>query len=91
MTRRATIRVMGIVQGVFFRHSAKLKADELQLAGWVRNLPDGSVEVVSEGNENEILQLIAWCRRGPDGAYVKGLEVQWEEATGSRGGFSIVH
>ncbi len=56
----------GIVQGVFYRYSTKRKADELGLAGTVRNLPDGSVEVVCEGDEKQIERLIEWCRQGPE-------------------------
>ena len=65
MIRRARIVVTGIVQGVFYRYSTKRKADELGLAGTVRNLPDGSVEIVCEGDEKEIERLIEWCRQGP--------------------------
>ena len=55
----------GIVQGVFYRSSTKRQADELGLAGTVRNLPDGSVEGVCEGDEKKIERLIEWCRTRP--------------------------
>jgi acylphosphatase len=91
MTKRARLVVTGIVQGVFFRHHTKRKADELRLAGTVRNLPDGSVEVVCEGDEPKIRDMIAWCRRGPDSAHVTGVDVRWEEPKAEPGGFSIVY
>lgn len=79
----------GIVQGVFYRYSTKRKADELGLAGTVRNLPDGSVEVVCEGDEKQIERLIEWCRQGPKDAFVEKVDVQWLEASGKFTGFSI--
>ncbi len=91
MIRRAKVRVTGGVQGVFFRRYTKLKADELRLAGTVRNLPDGSVEVVCEGDEAQVEQLIAWCRRGPDSAHVTGVDVQWQEPTGKFRQFTIAY
>ena len=81
----------GIVQGVFYRYSTKRKADELGLAGTVRNLPDGSVEIVCEGDEKQIERLIEWCRQGPSGAFVENVDVQWREKSGGLTGFSIVH
>jgi acylphosphatase len=91
MKERARIVVTGIVQGVFFRHHAKRKADELRLAGTVRNLPDGSVEVVCEGGEPRIRDMIAWCRRGPDSAHVTDVDVQWQEPEAKLRDFTIVY
>ena len=92
MIRRARIVVTGTVQGVFFRRFTKLKAEELRLSGTVRNLRDGSVEVVCEGDEALIQEMIAWCRRGPDGAYVEDIDIKWEEPSkGTLKGFSIVY
>jgi acylphosphatase len=91
MMRRARIIVTGIVQGVFYRYSTKRKADELRLAGTVRNRPDGSVEIVCEGDEKEIERLIKWCGRGPEGAFVANVDVEWLEKSGGLTGFSIVH
>ncbi len=80
----------GIVQGVFYRYSTKRQADELGLAGTVRNLPDGSVEVVCEGEEKKIERLIEWCGQGPSGAFVENVDVRWHETSGGLTGFSIV-
>ena len=89
MTKRARLVVTGRVQGVFFRWYTKLKAEELRLAGTVRNLPDGSVEVVCEGDEAQVEQLIAWCRRGPDSAHVTSVDVQWQEPQANFRDFTI--
>jgi acylphosphatase len=91
MIRRARIVVTGIVQGVFYRHNTKRQADELGLAGTVRNLPDGSVEIVCEGDEKEIERLIEWCRQGPRGAFVENVDVQWHEKSGGLTHFSIFY
>jgi acylphosphatase len=59
------ILVEGGVQGVFFRQSAKNKADELGVTGWVRNLPDGRVEIEAHGDKEAVDGLIEWCKDGP--------------------------
>jgi len=69
---RAQLRIVGRVQGVYFRASACQEGQSLGLAGWVRNCPDGSVEIVAEGTRANLEQLIAWCHRGPPGARVMG-------------------
>ncbi len=90
MMRRAEILVRGLVQGVSFRYSTKVKADELNLTGSVKNLRDGRVEVVSEGDEKEISKLIDWCRHGPRGAIVEHVDVAWKEHTGEFKDFRIM-
>jgi acylphosphatase len=67
--------IKGQVQGVFFRSSAKDKADEYGLGGEVRNMPDGSVEVVVSGPEDQIQRLIEWCHDGPVRAEVSEVNV----------------
>lgn len=67
---RADIIVTGRVQGVFFRASAMEEAQRLGLLGFVRNLPDGSVEAVAEGERAQVDAFIAWCRTGPPNAQV---------------------
>lgn len=59
------MRVYGRVQGVFFRDAACRKARKLSLAGYVKNLPDGSVEIVASGGSGAVEQLFAWAKRGP--------------------------
>lgn len=81
------IRVTGRVQGVGFRAACEAEARALGLVGWVKNLPDGSVEVVAEGPEEALAALADWCRRGPRGARVLGVELDREirPPAGTRG------
>lgn len=89
MMRQAKIVVSGVVQGVFYRYSTKRRADELGLRGAVKNLPDGGVEIVCEGDEGNILKLIEWCKQGPRGAIVDRVDVEWKEAISGFKNFSI--
>lgn len=84
MTRRRVI-VHGRVQGVFFRDTLRRMAASRGVAGWVRNAPDGTVEVVLEGEADAVGSLIAFCRRGPRGASVDRVEVDEEEPEGLDG------
>ena len=89
MSKRANLRIDGHVQGVFFRQSTQDKARGLNLTGWVRNEPDGTVAAVAEGREEEIEKFIEWCRQGPPAADVKAVDVEWLEATGEFQQFKI--
>ena len=75
MHRRARAIVTGRVQGVAYRASTAHHARELGLAGWVRNLPDGSVELEAEGPPEVVARFLAWCERGPPAARVAGVTV----------------
>jgi len=86
---RVHMFISGHVQGVFYRSSSRRKALELGLTGWVRNLPDGRVEIVVEGEEDQVEKLIDWCRKGPPSGYVKGLEVKQELPTHEFRRFSV--
>jgi acylphosphatase len=90
MVTNVSIRVSGIVQGVYFRYSTKERADELGLLGTVRNLPDGSVEIVCEGEEADVRALIEWSKHGPLGARVDTMDVVPGEPGHSFEGFKIV-
>lgn len=68
--RRARAIVTGRVQGVSFRASTCSEARRLGVVGWVRNLPDGSVELEVEGDDDRVAALLAWCEHGPPGARV---------------------
>jgi len=70
------VRVYGRVQGVFFRATMKEVADELGVDGWVRNMPDGSVEALISGDEEKVAKVLEWCRRGPEMAKVEKVEVK---------------
>lgn len=63
-------RIEGRVQGVYYRVSTRRTARALGLAGWVRNLPDGSVEAFFQGPSEAVEKALAWCREGPPGAHV---------------------
>ncbi|HJZ85609.1 MAG TPA: acylphosphatase [Polyangia bacterium] len=91
MQRRLHLTIRGLVQGVAFRWSAERAARRLGLCGWVRNRPDGSVEVLAEGPEPVLQELLAWCREGPPGARVSGVAEKWLEATGELTRFEIRH
>ncbi len=89
MAERLSARVTGLVQGVGFRFFAVHHARRLALTGFVRNLPDGSVEVVAEGGREALLQLKRLLQRGPAGSGVREAEERWGEATGEYGSFEI--
>jgi len=69
------IKVTGKVQGVYFRASAKEKADELGVTGFARNQPDGSVYIEAEGTEDALTLFVEWCHRGPTNARVRAVEI----------------
>jgi acylphosphatase len=81
LIRRRAI-VHGRVQGVFFRDTTRRQAASRGLVGWVRNLPDGTVEAVFEGRPEAVEALLSFCREGPRGARVERVEVSEEEPEG---------
>lgn len=87
--KRLHLRITGIVQGVFYRASARDEARRLGLSGWVRNCADGSVEAVAEGPEQALEQLAGWCREGPPAARVERVDSSWDRASGEFRGFSV--
>jgi len=87
--KRAHIWVSGRVQGVFFRQSTEGRARDLGLVGWVRNLPDGRVEALAEGDPAALDLWLAFCREGPPAARVERVELRWEEPTGEFERFEI--
>lgn len=89
MKIRAHVRVSGRVQGVFFRSETRDKAVKLGITGWVRNLSDGRVEAVFEGEEERVKEIIEFCKRGPPGAKVTSVEVKWENYLGEFRDFKI--
>ncbi|NJE08068.1 acylphosphatase [Thermococcus sp. M39] len=86
---RAHLRIYGRVQGVGFRWSMQREARKLGVNGWVRNLPDGSVEAVIEGERERVEALIGWAHQGPPFARVTRVEIKWEEPKGEKG-FRVV-
>jgi len=89
MRVRAHVFISGRVQGVFFRYETKRMAMRYGVSGWVRNLPDGRVEAVFEGEKSDVEEMIKFCHRGPPGAIVRDVEVIWEKPTGEFKGFQI--
>ncbi len=79
---RRHLVVHGRVQGVWFRDSMRREADRLGVFGWVRNLPDGSVEAAFEGDEGAVERMVAWCDHGPPGARVLRVETRGEPPEG---------
>jgi acylphosphatase len=75
MLIRTAVVVHGLVQGVAFRYHVRRCALELGVTGWVRNLPNGSVEALFEGDETAVNALVEWCRSGPPAARVDRLDV----------------
>lgn len=79
-TARFEATITGRVQGVGFRHFTRTSARELDLKGWVRNEPDGSVTVIAEGPKRQLEKLEEKVSEGPRTARVDGIEVDWTEA-----------
>ncbi|MCZ7393743.1 MAG: acylphosphatase [Candidatus Methanoperedens sp.] len=89
MNIRVHVFISGKVQGVFFRSSTKDQAEELSVSGWVRNLADGRVEAVFEGEEGNVRKMIEWCRRGPEYARVEDVGIVQEQYKGELKGFAL--
>jgi acylphosphatase len=86
---RAKVIIKGRVQGVFYRQSTCTKSLEMEVTGWVRNMPNGYVEAVFEGCEQKIMDILEWCKQGPDSARVDEVIVSYEEPTGEFSTFKI--
>ena len=84
-TVRRRVVVHGYVQGVFFRDSARRKAAELGVSGWISNRSDGAVEAVFEGDPDAVAAMADWSRRGPGGADVDRVEESEESPEGLTG------
>ncbi len=82
--KRAHVKIYGKVQGVWFRVHTKEMAEKLGIKGWVRNVPDGSVEAVFEGEEENLEEMIRWCHHGPPLARVTKVEIKYEEPKGEK-------
>ena len=93
MAEKARVHVLieGRVQGVFFRASTRDEARARGLSGWVRNLADGRVEAVFEGDKAVVENMLAWCRKGPPYAYVDQVDIDWQPCQGDLADFRVVH
>ncbi len=89
---RITIICHGRVQGVFYRDSTRKKARELGVTGTVKNLPDGSVQIVAEGDRGKLETLAEWAKQGPPASNVSRLDISWTEKGSSRfNSFEIIY
>ena len=88
--KRIHLLIRGRVQGVFFRASAQREARRLGITGWVKNRPDGCIELLAEGDEDSIKELSSWANHGPSAARVDGVDVRWRGYTGEFPEFLIV-
>ncbi len=90
MAHRARVHLLvsGLVQGVAFRAYTVDEARRLGVAGWVRNLADGRVEVEAEGERGALEALVRFCRRGPPAAMVDDVEATWSAFAGDLGAFT---
>lgn len=86
---RLKAKVYGIVQGVGFRYFVKREAQSLGITGWVRNCPDGSVEVVGEGEKEDLEALLSILNRGPAFSVVQRVDYIWEDYKGEFRSFEV--
>ena len=87
--KRIHIFVIGRVQGVFFRQSTRVMAIKNNVNGWVRNLDDGRVEIVAEGEQQNINNLATWCKTGPANSRVDEFELSEENSTSEFENFEV--
>ncbi len=87
---RAHAVIHGRVQGVWFRMETRQAAERIgNLTGWVRNVPDGTVEALIEGDKKNVEKLLEWCRQGPPLARVDRVDVAWDHPTGDLPDFDV--
>ncbi len=89
--RRIRAIVSGRVQGVSYRASTAHEARRLGLVGWVKNLPDGRVELEAEGPTDAVDRLLAWCQHGPPAAMVTNVAVDERSPTGGERDFAVTY
>ncbi|GIW09258.1 MAG: acylphosphatase [Chloroflexi bacterium] len=87
---RAYVLISGRVQGVMFRESLRQEATKARVTGMVRNLHDGRVEAIFEGERSAVLRLIEWCKHGPPMARVEDVQVLWEPPRNDFSNFRII-
>jgi acylphosphatase len=87
--QRLHAHVHGLVQGVYFRDTTRQQAESLNINGWVRNRPDGSVEVTAEGSKPALDLLLKFLHKGPRHAQVDKVEETWSAATDEFSAFEV--
>ena len=88
---RAHTIISGRVQGVFYRAETQKAAQQRGVTGWVKNRPDGTVEAVFEGKENDVASMIEWCKSGSSQARVDNVDVDWETYKGEFSAFEVAY
>ena len=83
--------ISGRVQGVFFRVETKRAADGVGVFGWVKNLRNGKVEAVFEGDSERVDAVLEWCKEGPAHAQVSDVKIDWQDYTGEFTAFDITY
>jgi len=89
--QRIRLFVTGKVQGVFFRQTLKVMAKKNDVFGWVKNLEDGRVESVLEGDEDKVNRLVEWAHRGPANARVEDIDILNEKFTNEFSTFDVLY
>jgi acylphosphatase len=90
-TTQARVVVYGRVQGVFFRMETQREARRCEVAGWVKNRRDGTVEALFQGEQPHVTAMVAWCHHGPAGARVDKVDVSWQVPGEALSGFDIAY
>ncbi len=86
---RKRVIISGLVQGVAFRHYTREMARKIGVTGWVRNLADGTVEAVFEGDPESVMEAVNWCHNGPPASNVDDVRVMDEPYTGEFASFTV--
>ncbi len=89
MTKRLTLKIHGLVQGVGYRYTARNEAKKQEFTGYIKNLDDGSIELVAEGDEENLKKFINWCYNGVGPAMVQRIDQSWSDATSEFSDFVI--
>lgn len=89
--QRVRLFVKGRVQGVFFRQALKVMAKKNNVFGWVRNLKDGRVETILEGEDVDVSKVVEWCHAGPANARVEDIEIRNEKFKGEFSKFDVLY
>ena len=88
---RIHVMISGKVQGVFFRISTQDKANELNLTGWVKNIFNNAVEIIAEGDREELSKLTGWLQMGPPNATVDKISIEWSDQPKKQFSFFEIH
>ena len=89
MVKCITLKIIGEVRGRGYRYSSRQEAVKRGLTGYVRNLPNGSVELVAEGEEQDLKDFVDWCYTGVGSAMVRRIDIRWSDSTSEFSDFLI--